>query len=100
MAGHFPLAAKQGKVPIEEMWRTFNMGVGMVLCLDKKKYENAGIVSRFRRNRLDPWRNSILIRGTTACNHNAMNREPLPIVVLISGNGTNLQAIIGAIQKV
>ncbi|ABX78572.1 phosphoribosylglycinamide formyltransferase [Coxiella burnetii] len=28
-----------------------------------------------------------------------MNREPLPIVVLISGNGTNLQAIIGAIQK-
>ncbi|AAO91230.2 phosphoribosylformylglycinamidine cyclo-ligase [Coxiella burnetii] len=28
---------KQGKVPIEEMWRTFNMGVGMVLCLDKKE---------------------------------------------------------------
>ena len=28
-----------------------------------------------------------------------MNHEPLPIVVLISGNGTNLQAIIEAIQK-
>ncbi|WP_267257128.1 phosphoribosylglycinamide formyltransferase [Coxiella endosymbiont of Ornithodoros maritimus] len=28
-----------------------------------------------------------------------MNRELLPIVVLISGNGTNLQAIIEAIQK-
>ncbi|MBW5802876.1 phosphoribosylformylglycinamidine cyclo-ligase [Coxiella endosymbiont of Ornithodoros amblus] len=28
---------KQGKVPIEEMWRTFNMGVGMLLCLDKKE---------------------------------------------------------------
>ncbi|WP_267257127.1 phosphoribosylformylglycinamidine cyclo-ligase [Coxiella endosymbiont of Ornithodoros maritimus] len=30
---------KQGKVPIEEMWRTFNMGVGMLLCLDKEEVQ-------------------------------------------------------------
>lgn len=32
----FNLIQKLGKVPVDEMYRTFNMGIGMVLIVDKK----------------------------------------------------------------
>jgi len=35
----FKLIEKQGKVPQKEMFRTFNMGIGMVLVVPRKYYE-------------------------------------------------------------
>jgi len=37
----FPLLREIGSVPEEEMWRTFNLGIGMVLVVSPKKMEKA-----------------------------------------------------------
>ncbi len=40
----FKLIQRLGRVPVEDMYRTFNMGIGMVLIVDKKAKVNGKII--------------------------------------------------------
>lgn len=42
----FRLLSQRGQVPVDDMWRTFNMGVGMVLIVRPKKLE--GVLEHLR----------------------------------------------------
>ena len=57
----FTLIAKLGRVPDDDMLRTFNMGIGMLLVVSERDLES--VASALRRRREPFWRMGIIVRG-------------------------------------
>jgi phosphoribosylformylglycinamidine cyclo-ligase len=59
--GIFALIQEQGNIEDAEIFRTLNMGIGMVLMADKKSL--AGIQARLRKHRLESWAIGEVVKG-------------------------------------
>ena len=88
----FNALQQAGGIHLEEMWRTFNMGVGMVVIVpagraaDRHRRRHPGLAHR---------------RGGSAVGHTAGRAavsERTPIGVLVSGAGTNLDALLERVR--
>ena len=80
-----------GNVSQHEMYRTFNCGVGMIIALPAAEADKA--IALLNDKGENAWKIRVYqsLRFRTACGHCMKN-----IVVLISGSGSNLRAIIDA----
>ena len=84
----FKLLAKEGDIAEEMMYNTFNMGLGMVVAVDKED--------------VDKTMEAIKAAGDTPYivgHMEAGEKGVLKVAVLVSGGGTNLQAIIDGIEN-
>ena len=58
----FEYIAREGNVPVDDMRRTFNMGVGMILCVDP---DNAAeVINRLELSGEKPFEMGELVKGT------------------------------------
>ena len=79
------------------MLRTFNCGVGMVLAIDAEQEQQC--LAKLASLGENAW-----VMGDIVATHRETARgylcmtQPLTLAVLISGSGSNLQAIIDAIE--
>ena len=95
------VAADSGSGPEDDMLRTFNMGIGMVIVCAKADADRA-LMMLAEAGEPGAVRIGSRCRGVTAAWDTTDNREtpaPAPIGVLISGRGSNLQALIDAVQS-
>ncbi len=94
----FQLIAKLGKVEQSEMDRTFNNGIGMIAVALPDRADE--IVKYLKRRKRPAYVIGMVVRGERGVRF-AMNdaRPPVKLGVLISGEGTNLQAIIDAVER-
>jgi phosphoribosylformylglycinamidine cyclo-ligase len=58
----FQVLQRAGSVPRDEMFRTFNMGVGMVVITDARSAD--AVISSARAARVDAWMAGRLVRGS------------------------------------
>ena len=88
----FKLLAKEGDIAEEMMYNTFNMGLGMVVAVDKEDVDKtmeaikAAGDTPYIVGHMEAWRKRSYFM--------------LKVAVLVSGGGTNLQAIIDGIETV
>uniref|UniRef100_A0A336LQX3 Phosphoribosylformylglycinamidine cyclo-ligase n=1 Tax=Culicoides sonorensis TaxID=179676 RepID=A0A336LQX3_CULSO len=100
----FSWILSKGNIAIEEMLRTFNCGIGMVLILSPEyeksviesliTYKAIKIGSVVARTSLD---SQVLVNNTDLISN--FYKKKKRVAVLISGNGSNLQALIDACRS-
>ena len=92
----FRRIAREGGIGDEDMFRTFNMGIGMVLCLPAEQAEEAKARAESLGERA--W---IIGRVTEGSRGVAWGRGGLSmsIAVFASGSGSNFQALVEALPR-
>lgn len=90
----FELIQKSGDIPVRDMYNTFNMGIGLVIAIPKDQVGHAlDVLARAGRAVLRHRRRD---QGRRRRGAGLRAGRMVRIAVLVSGGGTNLQALIDA----
>jgi len=99
----FDMIQQRGNIDTEEMLRVFNMGIGMVVIVPA---DDADLVAQtlgdaYRIGQITDGQGKVKFQDyiSPATKPVREKKRPMRLVVMISGSGTNLQAIIDAIES-